>query len=66
MYLFRIMYHLKFLKLILILGTSESSLPESPEEQHFTHVKPTNHYDIQRQNFMYGGGGAGQFWNQHR
>ena len=51
----------------IVLGTSESSLPESPEEQHFTHVKPTNHYDIQRQNFMYvGGGGVGQFWNQQR
>ena len=41
-------------------GTSESSLPESPEEHHFTHLK--NHYEVQRPNFMYGGG---QFWNQH-
>ena len=42
-------------------GTSESSLPESPEEHHFTHMKQAQ-YEVHRPNFMYGGG---HLWNQH-
>ena len=41
-------------------GTSESSLPESPEEHHFTHMKQAQ-YEVHRPNFMYGG----HLWNQH-
>ena len=54
---------LVFQKFLLFTGTSESSIPESPEEHHFTHLKQQPHYEVhQRPNFMYGGG---QFWNQH-
>jgi len=36
-------------------GTSESSLPESPDEHHFTHLKTSTY---ERPNFVY----AGQLW----
>ena len=33
-------------------GTSESSLPESPDEHHFTHLKTSTY---ERPNFVYAG-----------